>query len=75
MYRPIKTDSTFVHSAGKTFFKKKKQPIPVDLTKADWGAQVARACAATYMYPASGSSLSIRCIPLPCEARHQKMSC
>mmetsp|Transcript_15882 Transcript_15882/g.47796 ORF Transcript_15882/g.47796 Transcript_15882/m.47796 type:complete len:285 (+) Transcript_15882:251-1105(+) len=45
---------------GKTFFKKKKQPIPVDLTKADWGAQVARACAATYMYPASGSSLSIR---------------
>lgn len=26
--------------AGKTFFKKKKQPIPVNLATKDWGAQV-----------------------------------
>lgn len=45
---------------GKTFFKKKKQPIPVDLTKSDWSTQIKKACNATYMYPASGSSLSIR---------------
>ena len=25
---------------GKSFFKKKKQPIPVDLTKKDWAAQI-----------------------------------
>ena len=55
-------------TSGKTFFKKKKQPIPVDLTKADWGAQIQRACQATYMYPASGSSLSIR-FPIPCTLR------
>ena len=32
---------------GKSFFKKKKQPIPVDLTKGDWGAQIRRATDAT----------------------------
>ena len=25
---------------GKSFFKKKKQPVPVDLTKKDWAAQI-----------------------------------
>jgi ribosome biogenesis protein UTP30 len=45
---------------GKSFFKKKKQPIPVDLRKADWGAQISKALAATYMYPGSGTSVSIR---------------
>lgn len=45
---------------GKSFFKKKKQPLPVDLRKANWGAQVRAAAAATYMYPASGTCLNIR---------------
>ena len=33
---------------GKTFFKKKRQPVPVDLTKKDWPSQVRKAAAATY---------------------------
>lgn len=45
---------------GKTFFKKKKQPVPVKLTGKDWAAQVRKACEATYLYLAGGSSLSVR---------------
>jgi ribosome biogenesis protein UTP30 len=44
---------------GKSFFKKKKQPVPVKLTGKDWAAQVRKACEATYLY-VTGSSLSIR---------------
>jgi len=55
-------------AAGKTFFKKKKQPIPVNLGAKDWSAQVRKACDATYMYPSSGSSLNIRCV-LTCSSR------
>jgi hypothetical protein len=47
--------------AGKSFFKKKKQPIPVDLTHKDWAAQVKRATEATYMFHTGGSCLNIRC--------------
>ena len=46
--------------AGKKFFQKKKQPIPVDLTNKDWAAQVRKATEATYMYHTGGTSLSIR---------------
>ena len=46
--------------AGKTFFKKKKQPVPVDLRGKDWAAQISAACAATYMFLSGGTSLSIR---------------
>lgn len=45
---------------GKTFFKKKKQPVPVKLTGKDWGAQIRKACEATYLVLSSGSSLNIR---------------
>ncbi|KAK9825035.1 hypothetical protein WJX74_002654 [Apatococcus lobatus] len=45
---------------GKSFFKKKKQPIPLDLTRADWGAQVKRACSCTYLFRSPGSCLNIR---------------
>mmetsp|Transcript_36439 Transcript_36439/g.102932 ORF Transcript_36439/g.102932 Transcript_36439/m.102932 type:complete len:267 (-) Transcript_36439:450-1250(-) len=45
---------------GKTFFKKKKQPIPVDLTTKDWAGQVQKALAATYMFNTGGSSLNIK---------------
>lgn len=36
--------------AGKSFFKKKKQPVPVRLTGKDWAAQIRKACEATYLF-------------------------
>ena len=55
--------------AGRDFFKKKKQPIPVDLRGKDWAGQVAKACGATYMFHTGGTSLNIRSdlhlLPLP----------
>lgn len=45
---------------GKTFFKKKRHPIPVDLTKSDWAAQVQRAARATYLYITGGTSTMVR---------------
>lgn len=42
--------------AGKAFFKKKKQPVPVRLTGKDWAGQIRRACEATYLFW-SGASL------------------
>eukprot|EP00884_Botryococcus_braunii_P005373 jgi/Botrbrau1/14837/Bobra.0278s0007.1 len=45
---------------GKTFFKKKKQPIPVDLRRKEWGEEVQRALNATYMFLGHGSCLTIR---------------
>lgn len=45
---------------GKAFFKRKKQPIPVDLKAADFPAQVKSACEATYMTPPSGTCISVR---------------
>lgn len=49
-----------VPPAGKKFFQKKKQPIPVDLTSKDWAGQVRKATEATYMFHTGGTSLSIR---------------
>lgn len=45
---------------GKSFFKKKKQPIPVRLTGKDWASQVRKACEATYLFFSGGSSLTIK---------------
>lgn len=45
---------------GKSFFKKKKQPIPINLRTKDWAAQVSKACANTYMFKNSGTSISIK---------------
>ncbi|EIE27107.1 ribosomal protein L1 [Coccomyxa subellipsoidea C-169] len=45
---------------GKTFFKKKKQPIPVDLTGKDWARQVRKATEATYMHHTGGTCINIR---------------
>lgn len=36
--------------AGKAFFKKKKQPVPVRLTGKDWAAQIRKACESTYLF-------------------------
>jgi ribosome biogenesis protein UTP30 len=45
---------------GKAFFKKRKQPIPVDLRTKDWPGQVAKACGCTYMLPPAGTCVSVR---------------
>ncbi|GFR47144.1 hypothetical protein Agub_g8834 [Astrephomene gubernaculifera] len=45
---------------GKSFFKKKKQPIPIDLRKANWAAEIKRACANTYLFKSSGTSINIK---------------
>ena len=64
----VKHDAWCVCAAGRDFFKKKKQPIPVDLSRKDWGQQIARACQATYMFHTGGTCINIRC----CIARHAK---
>ena len=46
--------------AGKSFFKKKKQPIPVRTTVKDWGAMVEQALSGTYLYPSPGNCVSIK---------------
>lgn len=45
---------------GKSFFKKKKQPISVDLTKKDWALQIKKAVHATYLFLSGGNCLNIR---------------
>lgn len=45
---------------GKNFFKKKKQPVAVDLTKKDWVAQVHRAVSATYLHIAGGTCVNVK---------------
>lgn len=52
--------------AGKSFFKKKKQPIPVDLTSKDWAGQVRKATEATYMHHTGGTCINIRCAAASC---------
>lgn len=54
-------------AAGKSFFKKKKQPIPVNLATKDWSAQVEKALGATYMFNSGGSCLNIKCALRPCD--------
>ncbi|RAL44329.1 hypothetical protein DM860_017435 [Cuscuta australis] len=41
---------------GKHFFKKKRLPLPVDLTKKDWKAQIERACASGLFFRSTGTS-------------------
>ena len=45
---------------GKAFFKKKRQPVAVDLTKKDWPAQIRKAASATYMHMGAGTCLSVK---------------
>eukprot|EP00892_Ulva_mutabilis_P012830 jgi/Ulvmu1/991/UM103_0018.1 len=45
---------------GKSFFKQKKQPMPVDLTASDWTAQVEKAKSCTAMLLSAGSCMSIK---------------
>ncbi|KIM24721.1 hypothetical protein M408DRAFT_10855 [Serendipita vermifera MAFF 305830] len=45
---------------GKAFFKKKKQPIPVNLLKKDLKAELESAISSTYMHQNAGTSLAIK---------------
>ena len=45
---------------GKNFFKKKKQPVALDLTKKDWVAQVHRAVSATYLHVSGGTCVNVK---------------
>ncbi|KAK9843779.1 hypothetical protein WJX81_005938 [Elliptochloris bilobata] len=45
---------------GKAFFRKKKQPVPVDLRGGEWGAQIKRALGATSLFLTGGSCLNLR---------------
>jgi len=45
---------------GKTFFKKKKQPVAVDLTKKDWVSQVHRAVSSTYLHINGGTCVNVK---------------
>ena len=45
---------------GKTFFKKRRQPIPIDATKADLGAQIRKAAASTYAHAGAGTCLRVK---------------
>ncbi|GJJ77031.1 ribosome biogenesis protein UTP30 [Entomortierella parvispora] len=45
---------------GKTFFLKKKQPIPVDMTKGDLKKEIARAIGSTYMHMNTGTCTAIK---------------
>ncbi|GAX75349.1 hypothetical protein CEUSTIGMA_g2793.t1 [Chlamydomonas eustigma] len=45
---------------GKSFFKKKKQPIPIRITGKDLPSQVKRACSCTYMFKNSGTCINIK---------------
>ena len=46
---------------GKSFFKKKKHPIPVDLLrKKDWKKQVQNACQSTFLYLKGGTCCVVK---------------
>jgi ribosome biogenesis protein UTP30 len=45
---------------GKSFFKRKKQPLPVDLRAKDFAAQVSAALMCTTMTPPTGTCVSVR---------------
>ncbi|KAF9345434.1 hypothetical protein BGX34_004779 [Mortierella sp. NVP85] len=45
---------------GKTFFLKKKQPIPVDMTKGDLKKEIARALGSTYMHLTPGTCTAVK---------------
>ncbi|KAL3138723.1 hypothetical protein ABBQ32_006478 [Trebouxia sp. C0010 RCD-2024] len=45
---------------GKSFFKKKKLPIPVNLQTKDWSSQIQKALSGTYLHRNGGNCLSVR---------------
>jgi len=45
---------------GKAFFKKKKHPIPVDLTHNQWRGQIESACSSAFLYVGKGTCCVIK---------------
>ncbi|KAA8524130.1 hypothetical protein F0562_010439 [Nyssa sinensis] len=45
---------------GKQFFKKKKIPVPVDLTHKNWKEQIGRACSSALLYLRAGTCSVVR---------------
>ncbi|KAL2652755.1 hypothetical protein R1flu_020883 [Riccia fluitans] len=45
---------------GKTFFKKKKHPIPVTLSRQQWKQQITAACNSAFFYTGAGSCSVIK---------------
>ncbi|KAA8534609.1 hypothetical protein F0562_032132 [Nyssa sinensis] len=45
---------------GKQFFKKKKIPVPVDLTHKNWKEQIERACSSALLYLRTGTCSVVR---------------
>ncbi|KAL6977860.1 hypothetical protein U1Q18_026643 [Sarracenia purpurea var. burkii] len=45
---------------GKEFFKKKKIPVPVDLTHKNWKEQIEKACSSALLYLRTGTCSSVR---------------
>ncbi|XAR57657.1 hypothetical protein NMG60_11025892 [Bertholletia excelsa] len=45
---------------GKQFFKKKKIPLPVDLTHNNWKEQIERACTSALLYMGTGTCCVVR---------------
>eukprot|EP00743_Colponemidia_sp_Colp-15_P003912 GILK01004221.1.p1 GENE.GILK01004221.1~~GILK01004221.1.p1 ORF type:complete len:264 (+),score=40.48 GILK01004221.1:50-793(+) len=45
---------------GKTFFQKKRQPVPVDLTKKDLVAEITKARDSTYLHMSQGPCCALR---------------
>lgn len=45
---------------GKEFFKKKKHPIPVDLTHKQWRGQIELACSSAFLYVGKGTCCVIK---------------
>jgi ribosome biogenesis protein UTP30 len=55
---------------GKTFYKKKKHPIPVNLTRAQWTGQVTAALNSTFLY-VSGGTCSVVKVARVSQAREE----
>ncbi|XP_057957730.1 uncharacterized protein LOC131150788 [Malania oleifera] len=45
---------------GKQFFKKKKTPVPVDLTQKNWKEQIERVCGSALLYLPTGTCSVVR---------------
>lgn len=45
---------------GKSFFKKKKPPIPVDLTHKQWRGQIESACGSAFLYVGKGTCSAVK---------------
>lgn len=55
---------------GKSFFKKKKQPVSVNLQAKDWVAQIRKACNCTYLFKSGGTCMNIKVALSSFESTH-----